>query len=474
MTSNEPLLVQAVYSFKGKNNDELCLKKGDIVIVTQKEDGGWWEGTLKEKTGWFPSNYVREYKPQEHITNNKVPNIPVDLTEQLRANRAVVVMDIVESERAHVTELKTLIQSFLIPLKNSNIMNIEEYNQLVNNIEEVSKTHEELLESLEQVSGLPQSDQRIGKLFLNKASFIRTVHLQYCASHPRAVNIIDKYKDELNQIMETQGAVSPGILVLTVSLSKPFRRLDKYSGMLQELERHLEESHVDRGDTQRSISIYKEIASVCLSTRKQKELELSILSGVVQGWEGTDALSLGDAIKIGSVAFGSEHKDRYLMLFSTHLVILSVSQRLSSFIYEGKLPLSGICVKKLDNNGAIKNAFEISGPLIDHIVAVCQSKEEQIDWIQKINKQLGNKCVPNTTSSKSMEKGNRLAWDVTRLRPIPPLQFYHNINEKNICVTKRSERTFEDDGKVLRVFEAFCSNTKSRHASSGDHSLLLL
>lgn len=74
--------------------------------------------------------------------------------------------------------------------------------------------------------------------------------------------------------------------------------------------------------------------SVCLSTRKQKELELSILSGVVQGWEGTDALSLGDAIKIGSVAFGSEHKDRYLMLFSTHLVILSVSQRLSSFIYE--------------------------------------------------------------------------------------------------------------------------------------------
>lgn len=70
------------------------------------------------------------------------------------------------------------------------------------------------------------------------------------------------FRDELNQIMETQGAVSPGILVLTVSLSKPFRRLDKYSGMLQELERHLEESHVDRGDTQRSISIYKEIA-VC-------------------------------------------------------------------------------------------------------------------------------------------------------------------------------------------------------------------
>lgn len=57
----------------------------------------------------------------ENVTNNKASNIPVDLIEQLRANRAVVVMDIVESERAHVTELKTLIQSFLMPLKNSNM-----------------------------------------------------------------------------------------------------------------------------------------------------------------------------------------------------------------------------------------------------------------------------------------------------------------------------------------------------------------
>ena len=30
--------------------------------MTQKEDGGWWEGTSQEtgKTGWFPSNYVKE------------------------------------------------------------------------------------------------------------------------------------------------------------------------------------------------------------------------------------------------------------------------------------------------------------------------------------------------------------------------------------------------------------------------------
>lgn len=60
--------------------------------------------------------------------------------------------------------------------------------------------------------------------------------------------------------MERQGAATPGLLVLTTGLSKPFRRLDKYSAMLQELERHMESSHPDRGDTQRSVAVYKDIA----------------------------------------------------------------------------------------------------------------------------------------------------------------------------------------------------------------------
>ncbi|KAJ8980884.1 hypothetical protein NQ317_011267, partial [Molorchus minor] len=40
--ANEPAVVQAIYSFKGSNNDELCFKKGDIITVTQKDEG-WWE-----------------------------------------------------------------------------------------------------------------------------------------------------------------------------------------------------------------------------------------------------------------------------------------------------------------------------------------------------------------------------------------------------------------------------------------------
>ena len=34
---------------------------GSIITVTQMVDGGWWEGALNGDTGWFPSNFVKEF-----------------------------------------------------------------------------------------------------------------------------------------------------------------------------------------------------------------------------------------------------------------------------------------------------------------------------------------------------------------------------------------------------------------------------
>jgi Rho guanine nucleotide exchange factor 7 len=51
------------------------------------------------------------------------------------------------------------------------------------------------------------------------------------------------------------------------------------------------------------------------------------------------------------------------VLFPSTLLILSVSNRLSAFIYEGKLPLSGLSVTRPEGETeASKNSFEISGP----------------------------------------------------------------------------------------------------------------
>ena len=57
-----------------------------------------------------------------------------------------------------------------------------------------------------------------------------------------------------------QGANKPGLMLLTTGLSKPFRHLERYAGLMQEVEQHLSDDHPDRGDTQRSIGYYKNVA----------------------------------------------------------------------------------------------------------------------------------------------------------------------------------------------------------------------
>lgn len=368
--------VQAQYSFKGSNNDELCFKKGDIITLTQREDGGWWEGTLGDKTGWFPSNYVKEYVGPLPLSETIRP------PEEIQAFRSVVFRDLLESEKAHVAELRGMVENFLEPLEGSQILTPDEYTQLMCNFVEVVEMHEEFLQNLED------SNDRVGKVFLTKAPTMKKIHQCYCAAHPRAIVIVDKYRDELNAFMEKQGAAKPGLLVLTTGLSKPFRRLDKYSAILQELERHMESCHQDRGDTQRSIAVYKDIASSCSATRRQKELELQILTGPIRGWQGQELSTLGEIFHMGSVAVGPEHKDRYFVLFPQTLLILSVSQRMSAFKYEGKLPLTGISVNRLEDTDQIKNAFEITGSLIDRIVAVCQGPSEANKWVDLLSAKL--------------------------------------------------------------------------------------
>lgn len=75
--------------------------------------------------------------------------------------------------------------------------------------------------------------------------------------------------------------------------------------------------------------------SSCTSIRRQKELELEVVTGRVHGWEGGESLgTLGDVVRMGSVALLPDHRDRYLVLFPATLVTLAVSPRMTAFIFQ--------------------------------------------------------------------------------------------------------------------------------------------
>ncbi|XP_040606411.1 intersectin-1 isoform X3 [Mesocricetus auratus] len=48
----------AMYTYESSEQGDLTFQQGDLILVTKK-DGDWWTGTVGDKSGVFPSNYVR-------------------------------------------------------------------------------------------------------------------------------------------------------------------------------------------------------------------------------------------------------------------------------------------------------------------------------------------------------------------------------------------------------------------------------
>ncbi|XP_055216697.1 rho guanine nucleotide exchange factor 7 isoform X7 [Gorilla gorilla gorilla] len=404
--SNNQLVVRAKFNFQQTNEDELSFSKGDVIHVTRVEEGGWWEGTLNGRTGWFPSNYVREVKASEKPVSPKSgtlksPPKGFDTTAINKSYYNVVLQNILETENEYSKELQTVLSTYLRPLQTSEKLSSANISYLMGNLEEICSFQQMLVQSLEECTKLPEAQQRVGGCFLNLMPQMKTLYLTYCANHPSAVNVLTEHSEELGEFMETKGASSPGILVLTTGLSKPFMRLDKYPTLLKELERHMEDYHTDRQDIQKSMAAFKNLSAQCQEVRKRKELELQILTEAIRNWEGDDIKTLGNVSYMSQVLIqcaGSEEKnERYLLLFPNVLLMLSASPRMSGFIYQGKLPTTGMTITKLEDSENHRNAFEISGSMIERILVSCNNQQDLQEWVEHLQKQTKVTSVGNPT-----------------------------------------------------------------------------
>ncbi|XP_028353307.1 rho guanine nucleotide exchange factor 7 isoform X2 [Physeter macrocephalus] len=398
----------------------------------------------------------------------------------------VVLQNILETENEYSKELQTVLSTYLRPLQTTEKLSSANTSYLMGNLEEICSFQQMLVQSLEECTKnpglvhrswrldagekdglgwllygrtaseagpsrrwlvvgahtvwdwMPEAQQRVGGCFLNLMPQMKTLYLAYCANHPSAVSVLTEHSEELGEFMEMKGAGSPGILVLTTGLSKPFMRLDKYPALLKELERHMEDYHPDRQDIQKSMTAFKNLSAQCQEVRKRKELELQILTEAIRSWEGDDIKTLGNVIYMSQVLIqcaGSEEKnERYLLLFPNILLMLSASPRMSGFIYQGKLPTTGMTITKLEDSENHRNAFEISGSMIERIVVSCSSQQDLHEWVDRLQKQTrvtsaGNPTVKphsvpsHTLPSHSIAPSSKHADS----KPVPLTPAYHTL-----------------------------------------------
>ncbi|KFO11347.1 Rho guanine nucleotide exchange factor 6, partial [Balearica regulorum gibbericeps] len=517
MTENgsHQLVVKARFNFKQTNEDELSVNKGDIIYVTRVEEGGWWEGTLNGKTGWFPSNYVREIKSTDKPLSPKALK-GLESTQLTKNYYPVVLQNILETERDYAKELQSLLGTYLRPLQSYDKLSAVDIASLLGNVEEISAFQQTLNQALEEVAKLPENQQRVGGCFMNLMPQFRSLYLTYCANHPSAVNVLTQHSDELEKFMESQGAANPGILILTTSLSKPFLRLDKYVTLLQELERHMEEAHADHEEVLKAVTSFKSLVSQCQELRKRKQLELQILSESIQRWEGEDIKTMGNIIYMSQVMVqcgGSEEKEeRYFLLFSNVLLMLSASPRMSGFIYQGKLPLTGMTLTKLEDAEGNEHMFEIAGNMMERITVSCSTSQDLHEWLDHLQRLTKGTCntVSKTQSWSAHSTFNSAGqirgpleppkilkpWSLSCLRPAPPLRPSAALSYKEVIVPRacrgpkspktmkkflpkrkterkpsdeefvirKSTAALEEDAQILKVIEAYCTGAGFQQA----------
>uniref|UniRef100_A0A452RDA7 Rac/Cdc42 guanine nucleotide exchange factor 6 n=1 Tax=Ursus americanus TaxID=9643 RepID=A0A452RDA7_URSAM len=523
MTENgsHQLVVKARFNFKQTNEDELSVRKGDIIYVTRVEEGGWWEGTLNGRTGWFPSNYVREIKSSERPLSPKAVK-GFETTPLTKNYYTVVLQNILDTEKDYAKELQSLLVTYLRPLQSNNNLSSVEFTSLLGNFEEVCSFQQTLCQALEECSKFPENQHKVGGCLLNLMPHFKSMYLSYCANHPAAVSVLTQHSDDLEQFMESQGASSPGILILTTSLSKPFMRLEKYVTLLQELERHMEDTHPDHQDILKAIIAFKTLMGQCQDLRKRKQLELQILSEPIQAWEGESIKTLGNVLFMSQVMvqYGTceEKEERYLLLFSSVLIMLSASPRMSGFIYQGKIPVAGMVVTRLDEIEGNDNTFEITGNM-ERIVIHCNNSQDFQEWLEQLcrlirgpascsslSKTSSSSCSAHSSFSSTGQPRGPLEppqiikpWSLSCLRPAPPLRpsaalgykekplslqesskspktmkkFLHKRKterkpSEEEYVIRKSTAALEEDAQILKVIEAYCTSANFQQGARKD------
>uniref|UniRef100_A0A8D3ECU4 Osteoclast-stimulating factor 1 n=1 Tax=Scophthalmus maximus TaxID=52904 RepID=A0A8D3ECU4_SCOMX len=471
------LLVKARFPFQQTNEDELSFCKGDIISVSKQEDGGWWEGSLNGKTGWFPSNYVRELK------GSGGPPKGFDTTIISKTYYNVVLQNILEAESEYSRELQSLLGSYMRSLHPTDRLSAVDISHIQGNLEEISTFQQMLVQSLEEHTKLPENQQKIGGFFLSLMPQIKIIYVAYCSNHPSAVNVLTQHSEVLGEYMESKGASTPGILTLTTSLSKPFTRLERYPTLLKELDRHMEDQHPDRADLLASMASFKSLAAQCLEVRKKKDLELQILTEPIRNWEGDDIRTLGPVQHMSQATVHTqdcqESNERYLVLFPHTLLMLSASLRMSGFIYQ-------VCAQ------------------CERIQVACNNQNDLQEWLDLLTKHTHTSAV-QTHKHQSVchtvslrVSGSPMwgpleppstpkPWSLSCLRPAPPLRpsaalcYKEDMskspkNMKKLLPKRKPERkpseedftvrkstaALEEDAQILKVIEAYCTSSSRK------------
>ncbi|EPB76747.1 hypothetical protein ANCCEY_04183 [Ancylostoma ceylanicum] len=319
--------------------------------------------------------------------------------------RAEIMRDFIRSEDAYVASVQRTHEELLLPIRAAAILTPEDYAVLSCYIEDIAALQKSTLYRLKEALSLEVPHQRIGGILIASAAELKRLLVAYCENHPKAVEVLNEKMDAVRSVLLARGKDVPSLIA---GLSEPFRHLDKYPAVLQELERNMPEGHVDRGDVQRSCAVFKDMKALCEAVRKQKELQLELLyTGQVEGWASFEQRGRILYVSVAPVTCDGVCDDRCFALFSRMLIVLEITLDVNSYRLHRKIPTNGLRVRVMENRG---------GLIVDGSKKLC-------------------------------------------FRVVPPHRsvLATSTSKKNVKMRKEVNVGEQHDAQLLRIIEAYCS-----------------
>jgi len=214
-----------------------------------------------------------------------------------------ITSEILSTERTYVNELKNLINIYIEPLRKNNLLELEEFNSVFANIEDIYKFHEKsFLPPLESVC--QSNDAKISKFFLDISNSFESIYSKYYYAFNGANTLLTLVQSNNHHNVRIPSLSSSSFILnlpifersnkkrlkkfknflkncasrpdhtqlsLQGYLILPVQRLPRYLLLLEQLVKYSKDDPVEKEEYEKAAELMKNVVASCNSYMKQCE-----------------------------------------------------------------------------------------------------------------------------------------------------------------------------------------------------------
>ncbi|XP_072130541.1 uncharacterized protein [Mobula birostris] len=295
-----------------------------------------------------------------------------------------VVREIVETERAYVRDLKSIVEDYLGCIIDCGELPLQpdEVNTLFCNVEDIYQFNSELLEDLEGC----KDPIGVAECFVERSEEF-DIYTVYCMNYPNSVSLLrDCMKNgTLAKFFRERQASLSHSLPLETYLLKPVQRILKYHLLLQELAKHFDKSADGYEVVKEAIITMTAVAWYINDMKRKQEqaVRLQEIQNSLLNWTGPDLIAFGELVLEGTFRVQRAKKERTLFLFDKMLLI--TKKRADQYTYSLHIFCCNLTLSENVKDSLSFRVTDLTVPRQQHTLQAKNQEEKRL-WIHYLKR----------------------------------------------------------------------------------------